>query len=355
LPHFDLKKHLDLVALGTVADIVPLHLENRVLVTAGARQIAQSQRLGLRKLMEIAAVRPPIATEDIGYRLGPRLNAAGRLHTAEKALRLLLTEDEREATELAILLDTQNRERQCVEKEIFAAAEKIIAEEFRPERDSAIVVGAHEWHPGVLGIVASRIARKYHRPAIVVAFDPNGLGKGSGRSIEGFSLVEALNRCGNWLEKFGGHEMAAGLTITEKAFGSFAEAFQSISREMLSAEYLQPKLHLDHELTFSELNLELLHWHEMLQPFGSGNPQPLFFAREVEPVIEPKIVNEKHLSLRLRQRGHFQRAIFFDGAVEPLPPSPWDIAFQIKPDEYEGVTRLQLQVQALRKAAPIEC
>ena len=222
LPDFDLKSRLDLVALGTVADIVPLHLENRILVRAGARQIAQTRRLGLRKLMEIAAVRPPIATEDIGFRLGPRLNAAGRLHTAEKALRLLLTQDEAEATELAQLLDAQNRERQTVEREIFLAADAAVAKEFDPTLHAAIVVGARDWHPGVLGIVASRIARKYHRPAIIVSFDGDDVGKGSGRSIEGFSLVAGLNRCSELLEKFGGHEMAAGLTIRKNNFDAFA-------------------------------------------------------------------------------------------------------------------------------------
>ena len=354
LPEFDLKSRLDLVALGTVADIVPLHLENRTLVRAGARQIAKSKRPGLRKLMEIAAVRPPIATEDIGFRLGPRLNAAGRLHTAEKALRLLPTQDENEAAELAQLLDTQNRERQAVEKEILSAAEQQIAQEFDSAGHAAIVMGARDWHPGVLGIVASRIARKYHRPTIIVGFDETGIGKGSGRSIEGFSLVAALHRCSEMLEKFGGHEMAAGLTISEKKFPDFVKAFRQVARDMLSDDDLQPNLHLDHELSFAELNFDLLHWHEMLQPFGSGNRQPLFFAREVEPAAEPNVIKEKHLVLRLRQRGRAQRAVFFDGAAEPLPTPPWDIAFQIKPDEYEGLIRLQLYIHAIRKAGPIE-
>jgi single-stranded-DNA-specific exonuclease len=354
LPNFDLKSHLDLVALGTVADIVPLQSENRILVRAGARQIAQSRRPGLRKLMEIAAVRAPIATEDIGFRLGPRLNAAGRLDTAEKALRLLLTNDEAEATELAQLLDSQNRERQSVEKEIFDAAESQIADKLDPHRAAAIVLGARDWHPGVLGIVASRIARKYHRPTVIVGFDAQGSGKGSGRSIEGFSLVKALARCAHLLEKFGGHDMAAGLTIREEKFNAFADAFRCIARELLTDDQLQPRLQLDHELSFAELDFDFLRWHEMLQPFGSGNPQPLFLAREVEPAAEPSVIKEKHLVLRLRQRGRFQRAIFFDGASVPLPTPPWDIAFQIKPDEYEGLIRLQLQVHAVRQSGPIE-
>ena len=269
-------------------------------------------------------------------------------------MRLLLTEDENEAAELAELLDAQNRERQSVEKELFAAAEKQIAQEFDPVTHAAIVIGARDWHTGVLGIVASRIARKYHRPAIIVGFDDTGIGKGSGRSIEGFSLVAGLNQCSDLLEKFGGHEMAAGLTISAKNFPGFVDAFRQIAREMLSDDHLRPRLQLDHELSFSELNFDLLRWHEMLQPFGSGNPQPLFFAREVEPVAAPSVIKEKHLVLRLRQHGRTQRAIFFDGTAETLPPPPWDIAFQIKPDEYEGLIRLQMQVHAIRKAAPIE-
>ncbi|MFL6501514.1 MAG: single-stranded-DNA-specific exonuclease RecJ, partial [Candidatus Udaeobacter sp.] len=208
LPDFDLKSKLDLVALGTVADIVPLVEENRLLVQRGAVEIGRTSRVGLRKLMQIAGVRPPISPEDIGYRLGPRLNAAGRLSTAEKSLRLLLTTDEEEASALATELDQQNRARQEVEKEIFAAVIVTIEKQFDAARDAAIVAGARGWHPGVLGIVASRIARKYHRPTIVIGFDENGLGKGSGRSINGLNLVDALTRCAATLEKFGGHEMA---------------------------------------------------------------------------------------------------------------------------------------------------
>ncbi len=349
---FDLKAHLDLVALGTVADIVPLEGENRTLVHHGLRQILRAQRPGIRKLKEVAGVRNQISTEDIGFRLGPRLNAAGRLETAEKALRLLLTEDDHEASELAALLDLQNRERQAVEKEIFFAADEQLAKYFDPAREAAIVVGARDWHPGVLGIVASRLVRKYHRPTVVIGFDKNGIGKGSGRSIAGLSLVEALGRTEKFLEKFGGHEMAAGLTMKEENFSSFAEAFRRAARDLLSDEDLQPCLHLHHELKLSELNFDLLLWHDALQPFGSGNPQPTFFAREVEPAIAPQVLKEKHLLLRLRQRNHHTRAIYFDGANASLPQPPWDVAFRIHADEYEGERRLRVQVEALRTGAP---
>ena len=351
LPGFDLKSKLDLVALGTVADIVPLHGENRVMVQRGALEIARTRRIGLRKLMEVAGVRPPILPDDIGYRLGPRLNAAGRLSTAEKSLQLLLTHDESEAAALATKLDQQNRERQEVETQIFLAATEKIDGEFDPARDAAIVVSASGWHPGVLGIVTSRIVRKYHRPAIVIGFDDNGIGKGSLRSIEGLNLVEALNRCAGSLDKYGGHEMAAGMSLREENFDRFAKAFRNAARELLSDEALQPCLRLDHELAFTEIDVEFLRWHEMLQPFGNGNPQPLFLAREVEPVAPPRVMNEKHLLFRLRQGSRHRRAVYFNVAVSELPPAPWDVAFRIRADEYAGgETLVAMHVEAVRAA-----
>jgi len=350
LPEFDLKSKLDLVALGTVADIVPLRGENRILVQRGAVEIARTSRIGLRKLMQVAGVRPPILPEDIGYRLGPRLNAAGRLSTAAKSLRLLLTSDDGEATMLAAELDGQNRERQEVEKQILDAAIEKIENQFDAARDAAIVVGARGWHPGVLGIVASRIARRYHRPTIVVGFDENGIGKGSGRSIEGLNLVEALGSCADTLDKFGGHEMAAGLAVHEENFDVFAEGFRKAARELLTDEALQPCVRLDHELAFTEIDLGFLRWHEMLQPFGNGNPQPLFLAREVEPVAQPRVVNDKHLIFRLRQGNRHRRAVYFDGVTNPLPRAPWDIAFRIRADDYESETLVAMQIEAVRAA-----
>jgi single-stranded-DNA-specific exonuclease len=350
LPEFDLKSKLDLVALGTVADIVPLVEENRVLAQRGAIEIGRTSRVGLRKLMQVAGVRPPILPDHIGYRLGPRLNAAGRLSTAEKSLRLLLTNDEDQAAALAIELDQQNRARQEVEKEILAAAVVTIEKQFDAARDAAIVAGARGWHPGVLGIVASRIARKYHRPTIVIGFDENGVGKGSGRSIEGLNLVDALTRCAAPLEKFGGHEMAAGLALREENFLKFAEAFCSAARELLSEEALQRSLRLDHELPFTNIDVEFLRWHELLQPFGNGNPQPLFFARAVEPVGAPRVSNEKHLIFRLRQGDRRRRAVYFDGATTEFPPPPWDIAFRIGVDEYGGETLVGMRIEGLRAA-----
>jgi single-stranded-DNA-specific exonuclease len=350
---FDLKSKLDLVALGTVADIVPLREENRIFVQRGAIEIARSTRQGLRKLIELSGARLPISTDDIGFRLGPRLNAAGRLSTAEKSLRLLLAKDESEAAALADFLDKQNRERQEIEKQVFLAAEEQISREFDSGRDAAIVVAERGWHSGVVGIVASRISRKYHRPTIVIGFGENGIGKGSGRSIEGLNLVEVLNRCAESLEKFGGHEMAAGLTIHQEKIDMFAADFRRVTCELLSDDCLQPSLCMDHELAFSDLTGDFLKWHEVLQPFGNGNPQPLFFARDVEPVAPPQEVREKHLILRLRQHNYHRRAVYFDAAKLSLPPAPWDIAFRIRADEYEGKVTLGMQIEAVRPTEPI--
>jgi len=348
---FDLKTVLDLVALGTVADIVPLQGDNRVFVKSGSAVISSSRRAGIIKLIEVAGVKPPVMPDDIGYRLGPRLNAAGRLATAEKALRLLLTDNPIEAAELARELDNQNRERQEVEKQILQQAEEELAKNFDPSRDAGIVLGARGWHPGVLGIVASRISKKYYRPTIIIGFDESGAGKGSGRSIENCSIVRALTECGGTLEKFGGHEMAAGVSLREENLPQFREQFLEAAARQLSDDALAPRLHLDAEIGLAEINFDLLHWHEMLQPFGNGNPQPIFVCSGVEAARPPRIVGERHLDLRLKKQNAIRHAIFFDGASVPLPPAPWDVAFRLHPNLYEGETRIDLHVQALRRAA----
>jgi len=345
---FDLRDLLDLVALGTVADIVPLAGENRVLVQKGLAKMANTRWVGLRALMEIASVRAPVRTGDVGFRLGPRLNAAGRLGTAEDALRLLLAEELTEARRLAVSLDRQNQERQLVEQRTMRAAEKMVAEQFNPARDAAIIVGETGWHPGVLGIVASRITRTHHRPAFVIGFDENDIGKGSGRSIEGLSLVHALAQCGSLLEKFGGHEMAAGLTIHRERFPEFQRAFLACAKELLSDEDLKPFLRLDCEVGLGELDFEFLDQHDLLQPFGTSNHQPTFFARGVSPAGEPRVLKEKHLSFHLRQNGDRCQAIYFNGAEHDLPRPPWDIAFRIERNEFRETVSVQLQIIAIR-------
>jgi single-stranded-DNA-specific exonuclease len=263
---------------------------------------------------------------------------------------LLLTENAARARAIAHALDAQNRERRAVENDVLLAAEAQLAEWFQPGRDAAIVVGAQGWHSGVVGIVASRVMRRHHRPTLVIGFDESGTGKGSGRSIAGLSLVEALGHCAPLLEKFGGHEMAAGMTLPFARFAEFRDAFRIAARALLTDEQLTPRLHLDAELSLAEIGLPLLEQHATLQPFGMGNPEPVFVARGVELAGEPRVLKEKHLSFVLRQRGARARAIWFNSTAHELPGTPWDVAFTVERNEYQGVVSPQMHVKAVRAA-----
>ena len=347
----DLKDYLDIVALATLADLVPLVGENRILVHRGLQQMARTRWPGLAALMRVANVRPPLRGSDIGFRLGPRINASGRLGTALQSLRLLLCDEVREAEQLADGLDRQNRERQSVEKTLIAEVEQWIEKNYDAASHASIVAGRREWHHGVLGIVAARIMRRHHRPTLLVGFDDTGLGKGSGRSIEGLSLVEALRQCACHLEKFGGHEMAAGVTVQEGRFEDFRRAFEISTRERVNAEILTPKLRLDAEMPIEDVTLSVLEAQELLEPYGTGNSQPVFAARMVTPVATPRILKDKHLRLDFRAGRRLVQAIYFRGAEETLPRPPWDVAFTVERNEFNGRVEAQMQIVAIRSAA----
>ena len=348
LEDFDLREYLDIVALGTVADIVPLVDENRLLVRKGLQQLERTNNKGLSALKAVVGLERAPTSFDVGYRLGPRLNAAGRLNTAQESLDLLLTKDPLEAREIAARLDKRNGERQKVEKRIHDEAGHLIEAEYSSEEHSAIVLGSRNWHPGVIGIVASRIVRRHHRPTFVVAFDEDGIGKGSGRSVAGVSLVVALDACRDLLLKGGGHEMAAGLTIEEGKFSEFQKRFDAHVAETASAESLRPQLYLDEEASFDDLTLELLDSYELLHPFGNENEQPVFFSRGVQLVEEPRVLKGNHLKLQLMQRGVRREAIYFGGGEIDLPRPPWDIAFTIDRNVYRGRASLNISIRAVR-------
>lgn len=346
----DLREYLDLVALGTLSDLVPLKEENRILVKKGLQQIGDSRWAGVRALLAVSGVQKPVEAVDVGFKLGPRVNAAGRLGSAQTALDLLLTEDEHEALRLAEELDLRNRDRRDVEDQVYKQAEEQIQRSFNPDSDRTIVVGSEGWHPGVVGIVASRIMRKYYRPTLVVAFDAEGNGKGSGRSIRGLPLVEALSACSAYLTKFGGHEMAAGISVKQHRFESFREAFESYARKALQNEALEPFVEIDAELLLRDVNERMLKVYEALAPFGMGNPQPLFALRGVTPEMVPRRVKEKHLQITFRQGHDKARAIWFNAPSEPLPAAPWDVAFELGRNAFQGVVTAQIVIKALRAA-----
>ncbi|HLB34236.1 MAG: hypothetical protein A3F67_04700 [Verrucomicrobia bacterium RIFCSPHIGHO2_12_FULL_41_10] len=350
-PDLDLRRYLDLVALGTVADIVPLVGENRIFVRYGLRQLANSQWAGVRALIKVAEIKPPFTAMDIGYKLGPRINAAGRLSSAQEALTLLLSDDATEAARIARHLDIRNRERQTIERAVTLEAEEWVTKHLDPVNQKSIVLGNAGWHQGVVGIVASRLTKRWHRPTLVIGFDEQGRGKGSGRSIEGFSLVEALEHCSPLLDAFGGHAMAAGLTLQESRLEELRHAFEKAANHFLKEEDLIPRLKLQAEVDFKEIDFDWLDTQDRLAPFGTANPQPLFIAYSVRPIKEPRILKEKHLRLEFAsQQGAPIAAIFFNGAMDPLPEAPWDIAFTLERNSYQGRTTIQLQVVALREA-----
>ncbi|HEY5953858.1 MAG TPA: DHHA1 domain-containing protein, partial [Terrimicrobiaceae bacterium] len=317
----------------------------------GLQQMGRTRWPGLAALMKISNVRPPLHGSDVGFRLGPRINASGRLGTALESLRLLLCDDPREATQVAESLDRQNRARQSVERALILEVEQWVEEYYDAGSHTSIVAGRREWHHGVLGIVAARIMRRHHRPTLLVGFDDAGLGKGSGRSIEGLSLVEALRQCASHLEKFGGHEMAAGVTVQEDRFEDFRRAFEMCTRERVTDEILTPKLRLDAELPMTDISLSLLEMLDLLEPYGMGNAQPVFAARMVTPAAAPKVLKEKHLRLDFRAGRRLLQAIYFRGTEETLPRPPWDVAFTVERNEFNGRVGAQMQIVAIRPAA----
>jgi len=350
LEGFSLRDHLDIVAVGTVADIVPLVGENRALVRRGLHELARTRNPGLAALADIAQASAPFDSGDIGFKIGPRLNASGRLDTAQASLDLLLAADESEARTLATGLDNRNRERRQIEAKIREQALAMAAESFDPERDTAIVLGSPEWHAGVVGIVASRISKKYHRPTFIIAFDEDGIGKGSGRSVEGISLVAGINDCRELLVKGGGHEMAAGITIEHAKLDEFRTNFSESIRKQITSDELVPRLYLDAETQLEEITESLLPSYLRMEPLGSNNPRPIFLVRGVQPAAEPHVLKEKHLRLSLRQGRATREAMYFSGNESPLPRPPWDVAFTISRNEFRGRVSLQMIVEDIRSA-----
>jgi single-stranded-DNA-specific exonuclease len=350
VPNFDLKELLDLVAVATIADIVPMIGENRLLVRHGLKRLPQTLNPGLQALQEVSGMNGKATSMDVGFRIGPRLNAAGRMDVPEDALATLLTDCKRLARDLAEKLDEYNKRRQTHESQIRREAMEMLNATFDPGRDPVIVLGSRSWHPGVVGIVASRLMRQFHKPTFIIAIDAEGVGKGSGRSIEGVSLVQAINSCRSHLIAGGGHDMAAGLSITEDKLDVFRADFAAYVLNNTVAEQRQPKLKVDAEITFDQLSLEFLTDYELLQPFGNGNPQPIFMARGVHLSRPPVHMKNQHLRLNLRQGYAEQDAVFFGGGEVALPDPPWDIAFTIDRNTFRGRTTLQIIIQDVRAA-----
>lgn len=337
---------LDLVALATVADVAPLRGENRVLVRYGLRMLANSRNVGLRAMVRASGLDgKPITAGRVGFILGPRLNAVGRIGSALRGVELLMTEDEHEANVIARELEELNAKRQELDRATLEEAREMVAA-MDLDATFGIVLAHEDWHPGVIGIVASRIVEEFGRPAILIALDGE-MGKGSGRSISAMHLHKALSECREVLLRFGGHRAAAGVTIERSRVQEFAKRFNEVASTMLTREDLIPEVKIDLEVAIDGANEELERLLRHFEPFGIGNPTPVLVARGMTISATPRIVGRDGLKLKLSTGGGELEAIGWgmgDRAGEFQVGMPVDIAFRLERDEYRGHSRLQARI-----------
>lgn len=341
-----LRDYLDLVALGTVADLVPLQAENRILASYGLRTLKEAARPGLRALMDVAGVRPgqDLMPVDISFRLGPRINASGRLADAALSVELILSEDARFCRETAQQLDDFNRERQDIERGITEEADRLIEAEYLDQ--PGIVLYADGWHPGVVGIVAGRVTRKYHRPCIVLG-NEGALAKGSGRSVDGINLVEVLGGCADLLDSWGGHPMAVGVALTKARLDAFRVRFAEGVRAWTGGRAAEPELEIAAWLTPGQINEKLMDELGQLHPFGQANPEPRFGLRGVVLRQRPDVFKGVHFRFVL-EVGDNRRRLFGVAwkLAHRLPPTdqPIDMAVELAWNHFNGRRTLQLEM-----------
>ncbi|HTX53706.1 MAG TPA: single-stranded-DNA-specific exonuclease RecJ [Candidatus Baltobacteraceae bacterium] len=353
---------LDLVALGTIADLVPLVGENRILVKHGLAQLAITDRPGLRALAEVAGIRLSEAggatPGRVAFGLAPRINAAGRLMDARVAVRLLLTPDPFEARELAAELDKHNRDRQALEAGILEAALAQAEATHDLDRDRAIVVQSAEWHPGVLGIVASRLVERYNRPAALIA-TMGAAARGSVRSACGFHVADALQRCADLLTHHGGHRAAGGFSLGADRIDAFRTRFLQVAAETIADEALEPSLDIDAEVELDRLDLSLVDWLARLSPHGLGNPEPLLATRHVQVMRYPRKVGRNHLKIRVREPGGDGRVVDAIGfnlgeyaeRLEAAQAPRIDLAYVPERNTWNGRDSLQLRIRDLHSVS----
>ena len=346
-----LRSFLKVAAIGTVADVMRLTGENRAIVALGLKDLTSTSNLGLKALMEVADCRSDMTSYHIGFRIAPRINAAGRMDVARHVVELFEAESFGEARRLAGMLDSRNRERQQVQQKITDLA---LSEAASSTSRSFVVVAGDGWHRGVIGLAASRIAERLHRPTIVLSKDADGFAHGSARSIADFHLVNALESCAELFEQFGGHAAAAGMKIKSENIDTLRSRLDSFAFDTLTEENLESTLHIDALVASPNLDLSLLRDLEALEPFGAGNPKPILTTRGLTLRGEPKIMKEKHLKLFLTDDSsrNFE-AVWWSGVEKSegqtlTPRSRIELAYTLEANSWQGNTRLQLVVEDLR-------
>jgi single-stranded-DNA-specific exonuclease len=343
---------LDLAALGTAADIVPLQGENRVIVSLGFGMLAHTRNPGLSALLSVQDCGgKDLSTGDVVFRIAPCINATGRLGDSRRGVELLLTDNKPMAMLIAQELRQANVERRALDSKIQEEAFAWVDEHCDPDRDFAIVAGSETWHCGVVGIVASKIVEKYHRPAILFAIGDNGMARGSGRSIPGFHLHEALTGCSTLLEGFGGHAAAAGMTLKRENLDKFRHSFNDAARAKISTEDLVPRITADTEVKMSDLTPKLYSILKQMEPFGPGNMRPVLVCRDLRNKCSPKIVGKNHLKLSVHDgNGAAMDAVAFnfgDRLEELITAQTFTLAFSLDENEWNGRTTLQLKIRGV--------
>jgi single-stranded-DNA-specific exonuclease len=352
--------YLDLVCLGAVADVVPVLGENRAIIRYGLERISKGERPGIRALRDVAELKADRMTyRTIAFVLAPRVNAAGRLGAAERAFRLLYTDDEEEALSHARWLEEENRRRREIDSGVTEEVRGILARRFDSRRDYGLVLASGEWHPGVIGIVASRIAEEYHRPTVLISIDERGVGRGSARSIPGFPLYDALSRCSGRLLEFGGHSYAAGLKVAASEIDAFREEFRAVAEAALRDRDLRPELSIDLDIGVEDVSESLARELKGLEPYGPGNPAPLFRLRNVEIVDAPRVLRRNTLRLTVGAAGMRLGAVGFgmgDRIENIHRGSRIDAAVRVEENRWRGESRIELRLEDLvLGGAPAGC
>lgn len=348
---YDLRPLLDLVALGTVADLVPLVRENRILATAGLHRLGITQRPGLLALKQVAAVPDDVRVDHVGFQLGPRLNAAGRLDSAQRALDLLLASQPHQASRLAQELDLHNRERQAIERTMADDAIALVRSRFDPARDYVIVEGQLLWHVGVVGIVASRVLREFHRPTLIIGGEGDEW-RGSGRSIPGFDLAAALRDCDDLLLKHGGHAMAAGISIAPDRIDALRDRLNHIARQSLPPDLLTPTLRIDATTPLRDLGLEAVAELARLEPFGQGNPPIHLLLPGLRHARPPQRIGKEQQHWRMAVTdGHAHAdCLWWNAATQTMPTGTFDLVAVPSINEFNGRRSVQLKLLDWRPA-----
>lgn len=339
---------LDLVSLGTIADVVPLTGENRVIAKIGLSKLSQTHKAGLKALIENSGIKNRnLTSTSVSYILGPRINASGRMATGESALKLLLTKEKKEADELAGLLESYNRQRQKVEGKIMEEASSLIEREINFKDHKIIIVANEGWHQGVLGIVASKLADRFYRPTIVISL-ADGLCRGSGRSIKNFHLFHALAECKEFLDTFGGHSHAVGLSITRDNIDGFKHKLNQLAKEKLRLEDLFPCLEVDMELRLSDLDEAMVDGLAMLEPFGTGNPEPLFYTRNLKLKGTPELLGRDTIKFWVTDGKIIYQAIGFGmGSFRDslINAERFDLAYTPRMDSWQDASSILLEIK----------